>query len=77
MLLQVNDVGELVLPAEIVQAAPHTTLNAERCGDAVVLKPAVAAEPSASWLDLPSYPIGPVDSAMTFRREDLYGDNGR
>jgi hypothetical protein len=28
-------------------------------------------------LRLSSYPVGMKDSKMTFRREDLYGDNGR
>ena len=28
-------------------------------------------------LRLSSYPVGVKDSAMTFRREDVYGDNGR
>ena len=25
----------------------------------------------------PPYNVGPVDPAMTFRREDIYGDDGR
>jgi hypothetical protein len=25
----------------------------------------------------PPYPVGPVDPSDTFRREDLYGDDGR
>jgi hypothetical protein len=28
-------------------------------------------------LRLSSYPVGVKDSNMTFRREDVYGDNGR
>ena len=28
-------------------------------------------------LRLSSYPVGVKDPKMTFRREDLYGDNGR
>jgi hypothetical protein len=42
MILQVTDSGELVLPAELVQAPPCTTLEAERHGEAVTLKPVSA-----------------------------------
>lgn len=45
MLLEVNDHGELLLPAELVQAPPHTQLEADRLGDFVVLKPLEEAAP--------------------------------
>ena len=39
MIVEVNDAGEILVPAEPVQAAPHTRLKADREGDSVVLKP--------------------------------------
>jgi hypothetical protein len=42
MILQVTDSGELVLPAELVQAPPCTTLEAERHGETVTVKPVSA-----------------------------------
>jgi len=39
MIVEVNDAGEILVPAELVQAAPHTRINADREGDSVVLKP--------------------------------------
>ncbi len=80
MVLEVNDAGELLLPAELVQAAPHTQLEADRQGDALVLKPVVPAEPPQrrSILDgWPTFPAGLGDPNMTFRREDIYDDDGR
>ena len=76
MIVEVNDAGEILVPAELVQAAPHTRLRADREGDSVILKP------------LPENPVRTrrrlidsllildgrlADSAMTFRREDIYG----
>jgi hypothetical protein len=77
MVLEVNDAGELILPAELVQAAPHTRLEAGREGQAVVLKPIASPAERPNILSLPTFPAGPVDPAMTFRREDIYGDDGR
>ena len=78
MIVEVNDRGELVLPAELVQAAPHTRLDADRKGDAVVLKPVEEAEPKrSSILDLPTFSGIPGNPNDTFRREDMYGDDGR
>lgn len=77
MVLEVNDAGELVLPAELVQAAPHTRLEAGRQGETVVLKPVTEPAKRPSILDLPTFPAGPVDPNMTFRREDIYDDDGR
>jgi hypothetical protein len=79
MVLEVNDAGEVLLPAELVQAAPHTQLEADRQGDALVLKPIVVT-PSRSGNILdgwPTFPAGLVDPNMTFRREDIYDDDGR
>jgi len=39
MVLEVNDAGELILPAEVVQAASHTRRDFGREGEAVVLRP--------------------------------------
>jgi len=77
MVLEVNDAGELILPAELVQAAPHTRLEAGREGQAVVLRPVIRPAARPSILSLPTFPAGPVDPAMTFRRQDIYGDDGR
>jgi hypothetical protein len=37
----------------------------------------VTARAKEPPLDFPSYPAGPVDEGFTFRREDLYGPDGR
>jgi hypothetical protein len=42
MIVEVNDAGEILVSAELVQAAPHTRLKADREGDSVVLKPLAA-----------------------------------
>jgi hypothetical protein len=39
MIVEVNDAGEILVPAELVRAVPHTRLKADREGDSVVLKP--------------------------------------
>jgi hypothetical protein len=39
MIIEVNDAGEILVPAELVLAPPHTRLEADREGDSVVLKP--------------------------------------
>src|SRR5437016_11676650 len=54
MVLEVNDAGELVLPPELVQAAPHTRLEAGRDGEAVVLKP--IAQPAERHSILEGWP---------------------
>ena len=77
MVLEVNDAGELILPPELVQADPHTRLVADRTGEAVVLKPIIDTAERRSILSLPVFPAGPVDPQTTFRREDIYGDDGR
>jgi hypothetical protein len=77
MVLEVNDAGELILPPELVRAAPHTRLVADRTGEAVVVKPIAEIAERPSILALPTFPAGPGDPAMTFRREDIYGDDGR
>jgi len=80
MIVEVNDAGEILVPAELVQAAPHTRLLADRQGNAVVLKP-ISEEPSGRRRSLvDSLPVldGKLgDPAMTFRREDIYGADAR
>ncbi len=39
MVLEVSDLGELVLPPELVQAPPHSKLAVERQGESLVCKP--------------------------------------
>ena len=74
------DAGEILIPAELVQAAPHTRLKADREGDAVVLKP-LAEKPAGRTHrivdSLPRLEGRLAESAMTFRREDIYGPDGR
>ena len=78
MVLEVNDAGELVLPPALVQAAPHTRLEAGREGGTVVLKPIAGSTERPSILEgWPTFPAGLVDPEMTFRREDIYDDDGR
>ena len=76
MVLQVTDSGELVLPAELVQAPPRTTLEAERQGNALVVK-LTAADKIQRRLSFPNLAGRLVDETSTFRREDLYGDDDR
>jgi len=38
MIQKVDDSGDVVLPAELIQAPPQTALEAERSGDAVILR---------------------------------------
>lgn len=35
------------------------------------------AKPDQAFVDWPAHPVGLLDPAMTFRREDIYGDAGR
>jgi len=50
MIVEVNDAGEILVPAELVQAAPHTRLKADREGNAVILKP-LAENPGEETTD--------------------------
>lgn len=80
MIVEVNDAGEIVIPAELVQAPPHTKLEAGRQGEAVVLKPVAEESGQGKHLPVESWTMLEgrlVDTAMTFRREDIYGDDGR
>ena len=43
----------------------------------VVLEDAPEALPSPVPLNFCLHPVGPVDPTCTYRREDIYGDNGR
>ncbi|MDQ1469127.1 MAG: hypothetical protein QOJ99_607 [Bryobacterales bacterium] len=80
MIVEVNDAGEILLPAELVQAVPHTHLRADREGDSVVLKP-LAEKPARRHhklvASLPVLEGRPSEPAMTFRREDIYGADDR
>jgi hypothetical protein len=79
MIVEVNDAGEILVPAEPVQAAPRTRLRADREGDSVVLKPIVEKGRRRDRRLVDSLPIleGQLsDPAMTFRREGIYGPPG-
>jgi hypothetical protein len=43
----------------------------------VVLDDAVAPRSTPAAMELTPHPVGPTDAACTYRREDLYGDDGR
>ena len=76
MIVEVNDAGEILVPAELVRAAPHTRIKADREGDSVVLKPLAGKARRRSHSLVDSLPLldGQLsDRAMTFRREDIYG----
>jgi hypothetical protein len=80
MIIEVNDAGEILVPAELVQAAPHTRLNADREGDSVVLKPLAERPRERGHRLVDALPIlhgRLADPAMTFRREDIYGPDAR
>jgi hypothetical protein len=80
MIVEVNDAGEILVPAELVQAAPHTRLNAHREGDSVVLKPVAVRATGNGRCVVDSLPILEgrlADPEMTFRREDIYGSDAR
>jgi hypothetical protein len=80
MIIEVNDAGEILVPAELVQAAPHTRLNADREGNSVVLKPLAERRHERSHRLVDSLLIlhgRLADPAMTFRREDIYGPDVR
>lgn len=80
MIVEVNDAGEIMIPAELVQAPPHTRLNANREGDLVLLqrlneKPAARSKRVVDSLVVLEGHLN--DPAMTFRREDIYGADVR
>jgi hypothetical protein len=79
MIVEVNDAGEILIPAELVQAAPRTRLTADREGDAVVLKPlAVKVGKRDRLVDSLAVLEGRLaDPELTFRREDLYGPDDK
>jgi hypothetical protein len=60
MIVEVNDAGEIIVPAELVQAAPHTRLEANRQGDVLILRP-LTVRPARRDQSL-------IDPADTFRR---------
>ena len=80
MIVEVNDAGDILVPAELVQATPHTRLEADREGDAVILRPLTERSARRNQRIVDSLPVleGRLfDPAMTFRREDIYGPDGR
>ncbi len=80
MVIRVNASGDAVLPAELIQAPPNSALEAERQGDAIILRLPDARgtnSPRRSILDLPTVRARPAEASMTFCREDIYGDDGR
>jgi hypothetical protein len=79
VIVVVNDAGEILIPAELVQAPPHTRLEADRDGDALVLKP-ISEKPPRNARLISSLPVLEgrlADATMTFRREEIYGPDGR
>ena len=80
MIVEVNDAGEIMVPAELVQAPPHTRLQANREGELVLLQPLIDKSAAASGRVVDSLVVleGQLsDPAMTFRREDIYGADAR
>ena len=80
MIVEVNDAGEILVPAELVQAAPHTRLSVHRDGDSVVLRPVAVKATGGRRRVVDSLPILEgrlADPEMTFRREDIYGPDAR
>ncbi len=73
VILEVNDKGEILVPAELVRAAPHTRVT-------VSLKPLTPKPTRASGRlvdSLPKLSGHLAEPALTYRREDLYGADGR
>jgi bifunctional DNA-binding transcriptional regulator/antitoxin component of YhaV-PrlF toxin-antitoxin module len=80
MIVEVNDAGEVLVPAELVQAAPHTRIEADRQGDSVILRPVAEKPARRNRCIVDSLPVLEgrlVDPEMTFRREDIYGADER
>jgi len=79
MIVEVNEAGEILIPAELVRAAPRTRLEAGREGDFLVLKP-LPQKPDISGSVVDSLPVVQgrmTNPNMTFRREDIYGPDAR
>ena len=66
--------------------SPNHTLTVQVPGDIapgvhevviVIGGPAPQQSQPLSFRDWPAHDVGLVDPTMTFRREDLYGDDGR
>lgn len=78
MIIEVNDAGEILVPAELVQAPPHTRVEAGREGNILVLKPAAQSIAPLDFVrSLMSIEGRLTMPSTTFRREDIYGDDGR
>ncbi len=73
MLVEVNDAGELIVPAHLLRVPPGTHLNVARNGSSLVLD--ASREPSVGSSVLDGLPLigGQMsDPTMTFHREDIY-----
>ncbi len=73
MIVEVNDAGELVVPAHLLRVPPRTRLSVAWNGSSVALD--VCREPPIGSSVLDALPLigGKMsDPAMTFRREDIY-----
>jgi hypothetical protein len=57
------------LPPDVQPGSCRVVLVIERNG--------MAPLPTTSWLDWKPHNTGPSNPDVTFRREDLYGDDGR
>ncbi len=57
MIVEVNDAGEILVPAELVQATPRTRVKAECEGDSVVLKPLQESPARRTHAAIDSLPI--------------------
>jgi hypothetical protein len=60
-----------------VPLPPDLAPGAERVAVVVVVAEPPAAAPQREPLRLSAYDVGVIDPSFTFRREDLYGDDGR
>jgi hypothetical protein len=80
MIIEVGSAGELLIPAQLVGAAPCSRLSVEREGDALVLRPVPMVGPDAGQRLLDALPVMDgsfVDPWSTFRREDIYESDAR
>ena len=76
MIVEVNEEGAILIPAELVQAAPKTRLEVDREGTSLVVKPLAPKAKGRSRSIVESLPVLEgrlADPMQSFRREDLYG----
>ena len=79
MIVEVNESGQILIPAELILAAPHTRLTADRDGDTVILRPVTGRNNPANGgvASLLTLEGQFSDPGMTFRREEIYGADSR